>query len=146
MVADRNFASAPESVVVVIDLMNDEEPVISNTPAVQVFVEEGGPVMLFDANVTIIDADNRMEDRLVEILVVTLENPVTPEDQLIVNGSVLENFTTTFYCGESPECYEEFLLTLEYNNTNPEPGTFTRRRDFLVTVSGTLRLHSMLPF
>lgn len=135
--ADDSFISVSESVNVTIQLMNDEAPVISDTPNSQVFFEEGGPIELFDTSVTITDADNRLEDYLIQEISVVLENPVVSEDQLIFNGSTLNGFSTTFYCDEllDETCYEELLLSLQYNNTNREPGSFRVLRNFVIEVS-----------
>lgn len=152
--ADETLSSEPSLVVVSIQLENDEPPIISNTPTSQTFVEEGGAISLFDPTVRIADADNCYDQILVEEVRVTLENPVEGEDQLLVNGSALSGYSTTFNCSseqldplEEMECYEDatncsaifmcyedFLLQLEYNNTNSEPGSFRMDRNFLVEV------------
>ena len=130
------FTSSPEAVDVLITLIDDEPPIISNTSSTQNFTEEGGAISLFDPSVTVSDADNRMEDRITREVTVRLENPVVSEDQLIVNGSVVDGFYYAFSCDQLwyPSCYEEFLTSLAYNNTNPEPGSFRVPRNFVIQV------------
>lgn len=136
VVADESLVSEPQSMDITIQLENDEPPIISDTPTTQIFLEEGGPIDLFDFVVTISDADNCFDHGLVEEIRVTFLNPVETEDQLLVNGSALSGFDTTFSCNEEEglACYEEFLLSLQYNNTNREPGTFATQRRFMIEV------------
>lgn len=136
VVADETMVSEPQNVTVDIQLENDEPPVISNAPTTQTFLEEGGPIALFDMFVTIIDADNLFEHSLIQEIQVTLENPVVMEDLLLINGSVISGFNITFRCDEEEEggCYEEFLMSLQYNNTNREPGSFLVNRRITVEV------------
>lgn len=117
--------------------MNDEPPIITGTSSTRNFIEEGGPIELFDSTVTISDSDNLVEHSLIREIRVTLENPVVSEDLVIVNGSALANFSTTFVCDQNIEgmgCYEEFLRSLQYNNTNIEPGSFGIDRLFRIEV------------
>ena len=153
IVADESLSSEIDQVMVSIQLENDEAPIISNTSTSQTFVEEGGPISLFDRSVTIADADNCYEQTLAEELRVTLENPVEGEDVFLVNGSALSGYSVTFNCSSELDalekmgcyedstncsdvfmCFEGFLLQLEYNNTNSEPGSFRMDRIFLVEV------------
>ena len=115
--------SAPVTTSVIIQPVNDEPPEITNTSSVIVFTEEGGPVSIINGGVTIIDLDNCANHTTVVQLVVRLENPVEGEDQLIVGGEVYENYTATFSCDMevNSRCYEDFLRSIEYNNTNMEP-------------------------
>lgn len=142
IVADDRFVSISGSVNVTIQLMNDEPPQILDTPTSLVFTEEGGAIQLFNDSVTITDADNRLNDSLIQEISVMLENPVVSEDQLIVNGSTLPGFSTTYSCDEllNEACYEEFLQSLQYNNTNVEPGSFLLVRNFVVEVRRVLGL------
>ncbi len=136
-VADEDIVSSPERSDVTIQLVNDEPPVITNTSSRQVFVEEGGPVSLVDPSVDIVDADNCEEHSLIREVRVTLSNPVVSEDQLIVNGSLLPNFETSFSCNQEEDgarCYSDYLLSLEYNNTEEEPGSFRIPRSFTIEV------------
>lgn len=144
VVTDEGLPSAQERLAIDIISENDEPPIISDTSSVQTFVEEGGPIDLFDFNVTISDADNCMDHMLIQEIRVTLENPVVTEDQLLVNDSALANFSISFSCDENLEsmaCYEDFLIGLQYNNTNREPGSFQTPRRFTAEVSIILKEH-----
>lgn len=135
--ADESLVSQSQSVAIDIQLENDEPPLISDTPSTQIFLEEGGPIELFDFTVTLSDADNCFDHSLTQEIRVTLLNPVETEDVLLVNGSALSRFDVTFSCDEEEEgmaCYEEFLLSLQYDNTNREPGSFTIPRRFTIEV------------
>lgn len=136
IVADESLVSESQSVIIAIQLENDEPPIISDTPNTQIFIEEGGPIDLFNFMVTISDADNCFDHGLVEEIRVTFLNPVEAEDELLVNGSALPRFDISFSCDEEeePACYEDFLLSLQYNNTNREPGTFAIQRRFMIEV------------
>ena len=137
-VTDESLDSTLVRTDIIIQIVNDEPPVISGTPSTLNFTEEGGPIYLFTSNVSVMDADNCEEHSLIQEVQVRLTNPVISEDQLIVNGSVLTHFNTSFSCNESTDgetCYEDFLQTLEYNNTNREPGSFRINRQFIIEVS-----------
>lgn len=115
--------SAPVTISVTIQPVNDEPPEITNTSSVIVFTEEGGPVSIVNGRVAIIDLDNCANHTTVVQLVVRLENPFEREDKLIVGGEVYENYTATFSCNMevNSSCYEDFLRSIKYNNTNVEP-------------------------
>jgi hypothetical protein len=136
VVSDESLLSEPQNVTINIRLENDEPPIISGTPNSQIYLEEGGPIDLFDFFVTISDGDNHFEYNLIQEIRVTLLNPVVTEDVLIVNGTALPYFNITFSCDEEEEegCYEEFLVGVQYNNTNREPGSFGIPRRFTAEV------------
>ena len=116
--------SAPVTTSVTTQPVNDEPPEITNTSSVIIFTEEGGSVSIIDGGVAIVDLDNCENHTTVVQLVVRLENPVDGEDQLIVGREVYENYTATFSCDmevDGSNCYEDYLRTIEYNNTNIEP-------------------------
>ena len=114
--------SAPVTTSVTIQPVNDEPPAITNTSSVIVFIEEGGPVSIVEEGVAIVDSDNCANHMTVIELVVSLENPIEGEDQLIIGGEVYENYTVTFSCDMevNSSCHENFLRSIEYNNTNIE--------------------------
>ena len=126
MVADEENMtriSTPVTTSVTIQPVNDEPPEITNTSAVVVFTEEGGPISIVDDDVAIIDLDNCENHTIVTQLVIRLENPIEGEDQMIIDGEVYENYTVTLSCDATvnSSCYEDFLRSIEYNNTNVEP-------------------------
>ena len=120
---------------------DDEPPLITNTTAVQFYREEGGPVSIVDPSVTIVDNDNCPDHTIVQEVLVTLENPVDGEDQFIVDG-VISNYSIAYSCDVevNATCFEDFLRTIYYNNTNMEPESFTQNRTVTIEVSGCLQL------
>ena len=133
---DVTLSSELQNVTIDIQLENDEPPIISSNNTSQTFEEEGGPIELFDIFVTITDADNLFEHTLIQEIQVTLDNPIATEDMLLINGSAISGFNYTFSCDEEEEggCYEEFLMSLQYNNTNREPVSFRIPRRITVEV------------
>ena len=115
--------STPVTTSVTIQPVDDEPPEITNTSVVVVFTEEGGPVSIVDDGVAIADLDNCENHTIVTQLIVRLENPIEGEDQMIIDGEVYGNYTVTFLCDATvnSSCYEDFLRSIEYNNTNVEP-------------------------
>ena len=115
--------SAPVTTSVTIQPIDDEPPEITNTSSVVVFTEEGGPISIVNESVTIADVDNCENHTIVAQLVVRLENPIEGEDQMIIDGEVYGNYTVMFSCDAivNSSCYEDFLRSIEYNNTNVEP-------------------------
>ena len=147
MVADEENVtrtSAPVTTSVTIQPVNDEAPEITNTSSVVVFIEERGPISIVDGGVAIIDLDNCANHTIVVQLTVRLENPIAEEDQLIVDGVVYENYTATFSCdaGVNSSCYEDFLRSIEYNNTNVEPDP--QQRIVSIQVCGVVVIESCI--
>jgi hypothetical protein len=145
MVADEENAtliSVPVTTSVTIQPVNDEPPKVTNTSSVMVFIEEGGPISIVDGGVSIVDLDNCENHTIVLQLVVRLENPVEGEDQLIIGGEVYENYTATFSCDVkvNSSCYEDFLRSIEYNNTKVEPDP--QQRIISIEVCGVVTFFS----
>ena len=118
-------------------LVDDEPPIISGTRNSQVFIEEGGAIHLVEPTVIIMDADNCKNHTLIERVEVQLVNPVEGEDQLIVDEETLSTFFANYTCNmlyDSMSCYEEWLQTLQYNNTNKEPRSFRTERRVRIEV------------
>ena len=138
MTYDEEHGSTPEQLDVVIQPVNDEPPIISNTSSYQFFVEQQGPIPLVNSTVELSDNDNCLNHTLIRDIRVTLLNPQPDgEDQLIADGRVLSNYEDIFSCDQEvngTDCYVMYLLSLEYNNTNPEPGTFRTLRRFVIEV------------
>ena len=133
--------SAPVYISVTIQSVNDEPPRITQTSPKLTFVEERGPINIVDQGVLIVDLDNCPEHMTVAEVVVSLENPVPGEDQLIVAGEVLDNYTMTFTCDtmvDGSDCYEEFLRNITYNNTNEEPESYSQDRFIIIEVCTTI--------
>lgn len=133
---DMTRTSAPVLASVRIQSVNDEPPLITNTSAVVQFHEEDGPVRIVDNSVSIVDRDNCENHTTVLKLIVRLENPVAREDVLIV-GEEVYNYTVTFSCDpevEGRQCYEDFLRSIEYNNTNQEPESYAQNRIISIQV------------
>ncbi len=136
VVADKERISDVEGLNITIQLEDDEPPIFSNSSRVQIFLEDGGPIDLFDPTLTISDADNREEDRVILEVLVTLSNPVEPEDQIVFNGSAISGSNISFTdldCSDEA-CFQNLLALLQYNNTNTEPGSFMLDRRFSVQV------------
>lgn len=136
-VSDQVHGSTPKFVDVVIEPVNDESPIIADTSSTQVFIEQRGPIRLVDSSVTITDDDNCLNHTLIREVRVRLDNPLSSEDQFIVNGSVLPGYVDIFSCDQQVDgmnCYTDYLRTLEYNNTNTEPGSFRIPRIFIIEV------------
>lgn len=136
---DVNMTRTSPSVFtsVTIQSVNDEPPVIMNTSSTVSFVEGGGPITIVGEGVIINDLDNCINHTTVVQLVVRLENPVQGEDLLIVGGEVYGNHSVTFSCDSAlgANCYEDFLRTIEYNNANDEPESYSQERNISIEVN-----------
>ncbi len=110
-------------------LLDDEPPEITGTNFNQTYTEENGTIDIIDGNVTIVDSDNCVDHMVVVRLRVELLVPLE-EDILIANGTQV-NSTLEYSCAE-PRCYEAFLVSLQYNNSNPEPST--KNREIIIQV------------
>ena len=122
MVADESgfLSSDAASTSITVLPVNDEPPIVSNTPSVVVYTEQAGAVYLLDASTAIVDADNCLDHTLPAEVRVTLVDPL-PEDRLLVNGSVAPGNNLSLSCEGETECFEEILTSLQYDNTNAEP-------------------------
>ena len=136
--------SAPVTTSVTIQPVDDEPPEITNTSAVVVLTEEGGPISIVNDGVVIVDLDNCENHTIVTQLVIRLENPIEGEDQMIIDGEVYGNYTVTFSCDATvnSSCYEDFLRSIEYNNTNVEPDP--RQRIISIEVCGVVVIYSVI--
>ena len=109
---------------------DDEPPRIVNTSSNVTYIEESGPVSIFDAGVGIVDADNQLDHQRIQEVRVMLDSPVVGmgEDQLIANGTIYYA-NVTFSCNATAnfDCYRDFLMTLMYNNTLQENNIMDRR-------------------
>ena len=123
MTDDGELTSNKASIDLTIELTNDEPPEIVNTPTIQTYVEEAGPVNVLSGSVYVRDADNCVNHTLIVWLQVVLQNPVEGEDQLVSNEGVYSNFSISYSCDMTMNmsCYDDFLRSLQYNNTNIEP-------------------------
>lgn len=123
MTDDGRLTSNTVSIDLTIDSTNDEPPQIVNTPISQTYIEEAGPVNVLSVNAYIRDVDNCVNHTLIERLEVILQNPVEGEDQLISMEGVYSDFSIRYSCDMTVNmsCYDDFLRSLQYNNTNIEP-------------------------
>ena len=129
--------SLPAFTLIRIQSVNDEPPLIRNTSSMIQFIEERGPVRIIDEGVAIVDSDNCPNHTTVMQLLVSLVNPVPQEDLLIIRGEVYENYTVAFSCDtevDGSQCYEDFLRSIEYNNTNKEPDSYSQSRIISIQV------------
>ena len=128
--------STPVFISATIQSVNDEPPLIMNTSSTTSFVEERGPIRIVDEGVKIIDFDNCPNHKTVQQLVVRLENPVQGEDVLIMGGEIHENYTIKYSCDteQDANCYKDILRTIEYNNTNEEPESYSQERNISIEV------------
>ena len=127
--------STPVFTSLTIQSVNDEPPLIVNTSSTVSFVEEGGPVRIVNEGVTVVDYDNCPNHTTVQQLVVRLENPILGEDVLIMGGDII-NYTVTYSCDteDNANCYEDILRTIEYNNTDEEPESYSQERNISIEV------------
>lgn len=141
---DEAWESEAETVSVIIILEDDESPMITNTSATQTFIEGSGPIDLFDPSLMLSDADNLVEHRVIQEVLVVLLNPIANDDQILFNGSVVSDFSISFtrqqHCNHYDElavldCFLDLLLLLQYNNTNSEPIDSLTPRRFTVQVN-----------
>lgn len=128
--------STPVFTSVTIQSVNDEPPLIMNTSSTVSFVEEEGPIRIVNEGVMVVDYDNCPNHTTVQQLVVRLENPVLGEDVLIMGGDII-NYTVAYSCdtGQDAYCYEDILRTIEYNNTNEEPESYSQERNISIEVT-----------
>ena len=115
--------------------INDEPPRLENTVFTVTYREEGGPINLLSPNSTLYDDDNCPEHRLVSEIRLGVGSFVSGEDILLdengqeidfgpfQNGSEVYYVTLTCNQTSNPECYNDLLRGLQYNNTADEPSS-----------------------
>ncbi len=129
-------------VALTVQLLNDEPPRVTNTAFNQTYKEEAGSISITDYVALIEDNDNLERHRAIARITVTLLSPL-PEDVLIANGSVVENSTIEWTCDDiTNACYVDFLRSLQYDNTSPEPSI--ENREVVIEVSDHLHVWTCL--
>ena len=131
------------SLMIAINLVNDEPPLVDLPYPSITWVEDSGPLQLFSSSVKIVDLD---DNSLFFMTSATLElrNYNSNYEQLAINCSQLgihcdfEAGVLTLN-GEQPiHVYQQALSEVYYINTNPEPADHTRE----VYITVTDGLHS----
>ena len=131
IVSDGVDQSAPATLTITVNLINDEPPALTLPYTTTTWVEDSGPLQLFSSPVEITDPD---DNSLFLLQWATLEliSHDPSYETLEINCSSIGlicnfyNGTLTLTGSQSVATYEQALSEVFYVNTNPEPLNYLR--------------------